>query len=169
MITAVRTAAAGLCALVVLYWLGVAWRDASGGGFRALLVLLGALAVSLAIAAGVRGRANTVARALALGLGLYALAGAFLLLQWIHADSERYLWVIRQPAPCTYMGGGPGGLAVMVTAAVFAAGAMCHAFAGGISGSAVVAGLAGASVVLVATVLAMFPDPAVFAWLLGCV
>lgn len=48
-----------------------------------------------------------VLSALGLGVGVLLLTSPLALYLWIHGDHERYLWIIRGPAPYSQFGGGP--------------------------------------------------------------
>jgi hypothetical protein len=104
----------------------------------------------------------------ALGMALFAAAGPWLLSEWIHGDSNRYMWVINHGYPCSHMGSGPGMLWVYGTSLLAAWGSFVYAAASGLTVVRAVAGLGVGVVLLGATAVAMFPDPAVFARVLGC-
>lgn len=169
-----RVVGAALCVVVGLYWLGVGsgGSQTGGGGFRILVAVfiaacLGALLHPLAAP-----RIGTTALAVltvgAIGLGLFAAFGPFLLNEWIRADSDRYMWVIRHADPCSSMGGGPGMVWVFGTSWLAAIGAFMYAAALPMTPARVACGLALGAVLLGATAAAMFPEPAVFARILGC-
>ena len=107
--------------------------------------------------------------AVALSLAVYAAAGPWLLSLWIHADFDRYAWVIHQGDPCSDMGGGPGMLWVFGTSWLAAVGAVVYAGTSRLSAPHVVGGLGLGAALLGATAAAMFPNPAVFARVLGCI
>jgi hypothetical protein len=170
----IRVAAASLWALVGVYWLAVGSAGSRDGvGFRLLvgvftgLALAGALYGIVGSRTGLQqGRAGVVVAAI--GVALFAAAGPWFLNEWIRGDSERYVWLIHQGYPCSSMGGGPGMLWVFGTSALAAVGAFGHAVTSGLTVIRVVAGLGLGSGLLGATAIAMFPDPAVFARILGC-
>ena len=93
----------------------------------------------------------------------------WLLSLWIHADFDRYAWVIHQGDPCSGMGGGPGMLWVFGTSWLAAVGAVVYAGTSRLSAPHVVGGLGLGAALLGATAAAMFPNPAVFARVLGCI
>ena len=101
-------------------------------------------------------------------LALYAALGPWLLSQWVHGDSDRYLWVIRHVDPCSSMGGGPGMVWVFGTSWLAAAGAFLYAATFPLTARPVLVGLGLGAALLGATAAAMFPDPAIFARVLGC-
>jgi hypothetical protein len=94
---------------------------------------------------------------------------AALLYQWTRGDFDRYVWIIRQVQPCSSMGGGPGTLWMLATSVAVAVSALVYATASGIDHPTVVAGILGAALLTFATALAMFPEAAVHARVLGCV
>jgi hypothetical protein len=104
----------------------------------------------------------------ALGLALFAAVGPWLLSEWIHGDSDRYVWVINQGYPCSHMGSGPGMLWVYGTSWLAAIGALVYVAASGLTVARGVAGLGVGVAALVTTTAAMFPDPTIFARVLGC-
>ena len=163
-----RLVGVALCALVVLYWAGLAWTEPAGGGFKVLLAILALLVLTMAIALGAGRAVRSLSRSAGLALALYAPSGMLLLIRWIHDDFDRYLWIIRQLAPCTYMGGGPGALWVIVTSLMFALGAGLYALAGGITRRAAVVGVVSGATVTALTAAAMYPEPSIFARILGC-
>lgn len=169
-----RVAAATLCVLVGLYWLGVSSppSQTGGGGFRLLLVIFTCVWLAAAtypfVARRIGAAASSVLPVIALGLALFAAVGPWLLGEWIHADSERYLWVIRHVDPCSAMGGGPGMVWVFGTSWVAAAGAFLYAATFPLTAARVAAGLSLGAGLLALTAAAMFPDPAIFARVLGC-
>jgi hypothetical protein len=169
-----RVAACVLCVLVGLYWLEVGSRASTegGDGFRLLVGIFTFVWVAAALYPLVARRigvsALSVLPAVALGLALFAAAGPWLLNQWVHADSERYVWVISNVDPCSSMGGGPGMLWVFGTSWLAAAGAFLYAATFPLTAPRVVAGLGLGAALLGATAAAMFPDPSVFAGALGC-
>jgi hypothetical protein len=170
----IRVAAASLCVLVGLYWLGVGSAGSRGGaGFLALVVVFTCVSLAGAAYAIVASRGfhtgHPVVAIGALGLALFAVVGPWLLNEWIRGDSDRYIWVIRQGYPCSHMGGGPGTLWVFGTSWLAALGSFIYAVASGLIVSRVVAGLGLGAFLLAATAAAMFPDPAIFARLLGCI
>jgi hypothetical protein len=103
-----------------------------------------------------------------LGLALFAAVGPWLLSEWIRGDSERYVWVINQGYPCSNMGSGPGMLWVYGTSWLAALGALAYAASYGLTPLRIAAGLGVGAPLLGVTAAAMFPDPAVFANVLGC-
>ena len=103
-----------------------------------------------------------------IGLALFPALGPWLLNEWVHADSARYLWVISSVDPCSSMGGGPGMVWVFGTSWLAAAGAFLYAATFPLTAARVVAGLGLGAILVGATAAAMFPDPAVFARVLGC-
>jgi hypothetical protein len=107
-------------------------------------------------------------RATALGLGVFAASHAALLYEWTRGDFGRYVWVIHQAQPCSSMGGGPGTLWVLATSVAFAVAALSYATAGGIDRGTTVIGICIAAILTLATAVAMFPDPIVYARVLGC-
>jgi len=170
----IRVAAAAICVLVGLYWLSVGYAGStSGGGFRLLVAIFTCVWVGAAIYPLVpRGFGVAVAwvfPAVALSLAVYAAAGPWLLSLWIHADFDRYAWVIHQGDPCSGMGGGPGMLWVFGTSWLAAVGAVVYAGTSRLSAPHVVGGLGLGAALLGATAAAMFPNPAVFARVLGCI
>jgi hypothetical protein len=160
-----RVAAAVLCVLVGLYWLavGVGASREGGGGFRVLVGVFTVVWIAAALYPLVARRigppTSSILPAIALGLALFSAAGPWLLNQWVHADSERYVWVISNVDPCSSMGGGPGMLWVFGTSWLAAAGAFLYAATFPLTVGAALLG---------ATAAAMFPDPSVFAGVLGC-
>jgi hypothetical protein len=169
-----RVATAALCVLVGVYWLAVGSGSsrAGGGGFRLLVgtftVVWIAAAVYPFFARRIGAAALSVLPVIALGSTLFAALGPWLLREWVHGDSARYVWVISHVDPCSSMGGGPGMVWVFGTSWIAAAGAFLYATAFPLTGPRVVAGLALGVALLGATAAAMFPDPAVFARVLGC-
>lgn len=118
-------------------------------------------------------RVRTVAFGFAVGslaLFVFAAGGPLLLWLWTRGDSERYFWVIHQGYPCSAMGGGPGSLAVLATSWLTAIAALAYAATSSLPLPRVIA-LGGGigALVLAATAAAMFPDPTVFARVIGCV
>jgi hypothetical protein len=171
-----RVVAAALCVLVGLYWLGVgsAGSHTGGGGFRILVaVFIGfwlAAAVYPLVARRIGGAAAlSILPVVAIGLGLFAAAGPWLLNEWVRGDSDRYLWVISNVDPCSGMGGGPGMVWVFGTSWLAAFGALTYAATFRLTVLRVVAGLGLGALLLAATAAAMFPDPAIFARVLGCI
>jgi hypothetical protein len=170
-----RVAAAALCILVGVYWLGVgsAGSRPGGGGFRLLVGIFTCVWLAAAIYPFIARRSGAAALSavpvIALGLGLFAALGPWLLSEWVHADSERYPWVISQLDPCSSMGGGPGMLWVFGTSWLAAVGALIYAATFPLTAPRVVGGLGLGAALLGATAAAMFPDPAVFARILGCI
>jgi hypothetical protein len=170
----IRVAAASLCVLVGLYWLaaGSAGAPTGGGGFRLLVSIFVAVWLAAAMYPLVARRIGTaplsILPVVALGLGLFAALGPWLLSEWVHGDYERYVWVIRQVDPCSSMGGGPGMLWVFGTSWLAAAGAFVYAATFPLTAPRVAGGLGLGAGLLAATAAAMFPDPAVFARILGC-
>jgi hypothetical protein len=114
------------------------------------------------------GAASSVVPVIALGLGLFAALGPWLLNDWIRGDFDRYVWVIHQADPCSGMGGGPATLWVFGTSWLAAIGAFLYAATSPLTATRVIGGLGLGAALLGATAAAMFPDPAVFARLLGC-
>ena len=171
----IRVAAAALCVLVGWYWLavGTAGTTAGGGGFRLLVGIFTCVWLAAAMYPFVPRRigaaALSVIPVIAVGLGLFAAVGPWLLSQWVHADYERYVWVISRLDPCSAMGGGPGMLWVIGTSWLAAVGAFMYAATFPLTAPRVVGGLGLGAALLGATAAAMFPDPAVFAHVLGCV
>jgi hypothetical protein len=171
----IRVASAALCVLVGLYWLavGTAGSRPGGDGFRVLVAIFTAVWLTAAMYPLAARRMGTAALAVlpvsAIGIGLFAAVGPWLLSHWIHADFERYVWVIRQADPCSGMGGGPGMLWVFGTSWLAAAGALTYAITFPLTATRIVGGLGLGGALLAATAAAMFPNPAVFARILGCV
>ncbi len=170
-----RIVSAGCCALIALYWLGVAAAFGPRAISPSFPLLLAALAIGSLLAmisasavGTALGRADGAFRAAALGLGLFAPAHAFLLYGWTRGDSERFVWVIRQAEPCSGMGGGPGGLWAGAMSIAFAVFAASYALRRGPTRRGLRAGLAIASGLTLATAAAMFPDPTIYARILGC-
>jgi hypothetical protein len=112
--------------------------------------------------------ASSTLPVVALGLGFFAAAGPWLLNEWIRADSDRYLWIISHVDPCSGMGGGPGMLWVFGPSWLAALGALAYAATFPLTARRVLGGLGLGVALLGATAAAMFPDPAVFARILGC-
>jgi hypothetical protein len=171
----IRVAAAGICVLVGLYWLGVgsAGSPPGGGGFRLLVgifICAWLIAAAYPLVAPRIGTATapSVLPVTALGLALFAAVGPWLLNDWIRGDSDRYVWVISQADPCSGMGGGPGMVWVFGTSWLAAVGALMYATTFPLTGPRVVGGLGVGAALLAATAAAMFPDPAIFARVLGC-
>jgi hypothetical protein len=169
-----RVVGAALSLVVGLYWLGVGsgGSQTGGGGFRVLVAVFTAACLAALLYPLAAPRMGTTALAVlpvgAIGLGLFAAFGPFLLNEWIRADSDRYLWVIRHADPCSSMGGGPGMLWVFGTSWLAAIGAFIYAAAFSLTPARVAGGLALGALLLGATAAAMFPEPAVFAGILGC-
>lgn len=170
--TVMRVSGAGLCALIGLYWIVVAgsgWPDA--GWCFWVFLWVATLAPLLAVAVTVRGPdrgRDALVRAGALGIALFAIAGPFLLNEWIRGgDGVRYSWIIHQRFPCSTMGGGPGFLWVAGTAWLYGIGALVFATAGRSGPMQLREGVAVGAALVAMTGLAMFPEPSVFAWLLG--
>jgi hypothetical protein len=170
----IRLAAAAICVLVGLYWLSVGYvgSHTSGGGFRLLVAIFTSAWLAAALYPLVPRRIGVAAAwvfpVVALGLGVFAAVGPWLLSQWIHADFDRYVWVIRQGDPCSGMGGGPGMIWVFGTSWLAAVGALVYAGTSRLSAPRVVGGLGLGAAMLGATAAAMFPNPALFARILGC-
>jgi hypothetical protein len=169
-----RVAAAALGVIVGLYWLGQSGAGSreGGGGFRLLVAIftgfwLLAAAYPL-VARRIGAAAPSVLPVVALSVALFAAAGPWLLNHWVHADSARYAWVISHVDPCSSMGGGPGMVWVFGTSWIAAAGAFLYAATFPLNAARVVAGLALGAGLLALTAAAMFPDPGIFARLLGC-
>ena len=161
--------------LVGLYWLAVgnAGWPISGSGFRFLVAIftgfwLGA-ALYPVVARRVAAGAGSFVVVVALGLALFSLAGPWLLNDWIRGDFDRYVWVIHQAQPCSGMGGGPGMLWVFGTSWLAAFAAFVYAATFPLTVHRVAGGLGFGVALLLATAAAMFPDPSVFARVLGCV
>ncbi len=160
--------------LVGLYWLAVgnAGRPISGSGFRLLVPVFTGFWLGAALYAFVARRVAAGAAwfvvVVALGLALFAFAGPWLLNDWIRGDHERNVWVIRQAQPCSGMGGGPGMLWVFGTSWLGAFAALVYAATFPLTVHRVAGGLALGAALLGVTAVAMFPDPAVFARVLGC-
>lgn len=112
--------------------------------------------------------ASSVPPIIALGFGLFAAVGPWLLNDWIRGDFDRYVWVIHQAQPCSGMGGGPGTLWVFGTSWLAAIGAFLYAATSRLTAPRVIGGFGLGAALLGATAAVMFPDPAVFARLLGC-
>lgn len=169
-----RVAAAALCVLVGFYWLSVGSGASrtGGGGFRLLVGIFTfvwvAAAVYPLVARRIGAATLSVLPVIALSVALFAAVGPWLLNQWVHADSARYLWVISHVDPCSSMGGGPGMLWVFGTSWLAAAGALLYASTFPLTAPRVVGGLVFGAALLGATAAAMFPDPAIFASVLGC-
>ncbi|HEV8536872.1 MAG TPA: hypothetical protein VGR87_14290 [Candidatus Limnocylindria bacterium] len=155
-----------------VYWLGVGSAGSRPGG-TGFLVLVATFAVAW-LAAGLhalarpRGRAPAMVAVAALGLAVFAAVGPILLNAWIRGDYDRFIWVIRQKAPCDSMGGGPGTLWVFGTSWLAAAAATAYAVASGLDARRVAYGVAVGTSLCLVTALAMFPAPEVFAFVLGC-
>jgi hypothetical protein len=168
-----RVAAAALCVLVGYYWLSVGGASrVGGGGFRLLVGIFTFVWIAGAlypfVARRIGAAALTVLPVIALGLAVFAAVGPWLLNHWVHADSERYAWVISHVDPCSSMGGGPGMVWVFGTSWIAAAGAFLYAATFPLNASRVVGGIGFGASLLSLTAAAMFPDPAVFARALGC-
>lgn len=169
--TALLVMFAGFCTLIALYWLVVGSAGARGGVGLQLLVLILGLATASALGAAVlAGRRETrVPSAVvvgAVGLAILAALGPFLLMEWRGGD--RYIWVIQQGYPCDSMGSGPGALWVFATSWLFALAALGYAWVAEATLRQRLAGLVLGAVLVALTFAAMFPDPRLFAWLLGC-
>jgi hypothetical protein len=156
-----------------LYWLAVGSAGSRDGiGFRVLVAVFtgvsiaGALYTVVALRGDRRGHALVVVAAI--GLGLFAAVGPWLLNDWIRGDFDRYVWVIRRGQPCSSMGGGPGMLWVFGTSWLAAIGALIYAATFPVTVPRVVGGLGLGAALLGATAAAMFPDPAIFDRVLGC-
>jgi hypothetical protein len=169
-----RVAAAALGVFVGLYWLGQsgAGSPAGGDGFRLLVAIFTGFWLVAGIypltARRIGAAGSSVLPVIAFGLALFAAVGPWLLSEWIRADSERYLWVISHVDPCSSMGGGPGMLWVFGTSWVAAAGAFLYGATFPLTGARVAAGLGLGAGLVALTAAAMFPDPAIFARVLGC-
>ena len=112
--------------------------------------------------------ALTILPVVALGVGLFAAAGPWLLNEWIRGDSERYGWVISHAEPCGSMGGGPGMLWVFGTSWLVALAAFVYTATFRLTARRVLGGMGLGLALLAATAAAMFPDSSVFARVLGC-
>ena len=169
-----RAAFAAFCVLTASYWLSVTMASFHPGG-QGLRVLL--VAMVLACAAGVLVALVRARSLVAMGtdvgsvaLCIFAFGGPLLLWLWTRGDSERYVWVIQQGYPCSAMGGGPGSLWVLATSWLTAIAALAYATTTSFPQSRVVAFGGGiGALLLAATAAAMFPDPSVFAYVIGCV
>lgn len=103
-------------------------------------------------------------------LFVFAAGGPLLLWLWTRGDGERYFWVIHQGYPCSAMGGGPGSLWVLATSWLTAIAALAYAATSSLRLPRVIAFGGGiGALLLAATAVAMFPDPTVFARVIGCV
>jgi hypothetical protein len=158
-----------------LYWLAVgsAGSRPGGGGFRLLVAAFTfvwlAAAVYPLVARRMRiGPASPVLPVVGLGLAVFAAAGPWLLNDWIRGDFDRYAWVIHQGWPCSSMGGGPGMLWVFGTSWLAAFGALAYAASHGLTPLRLAAGLGVGAPLLGVTAATMFPEPAIFARVLGC-
>jgi hypothetical protein len=169
-----RIASAALCVLVGLYWLSVGSgaSRSGGGGFRLLVGIFTFVWLAAAIYPFVARRigpaASSVVPVIALGIGVFAAIGPWLLSEWVHGDSARYVWVISHVDPCSSMGGGPGMVWVFGTSWIAASGAVLYATTFPLSAPRVIGGLGLGIGLLALTAAAMFPDPAIFARVLGC-
>jgi hypothetical protein len=168
-----RVATAALCVLVGCYWLSVGGASRAGGdGFRLLVGAFTAVWIAAAVYPFTAGRiaraALPVLPVIALGSAVFAALGPWLLNEWVHGDSARYAWVISHVDPCSSMGGGPGMLWVFGTTWIAAAGAFLYATTFPLTAPRVVGGIGLGAALLALTAAAMFPDPAVFARVLGC-
>ena len=170
----VRLAAALLCVVVALYSLGIAVAPygSSTLALPALLFLLAAgsflALVSAAAISVTAGRIDSAFRACALGLGTFAFTHGWLWWTWRSADHTRYLWIIRQGAPCSAMGGGPGSLWLLVMSVVFGGGAIAYAVSAHPTRGTVSAGIVLGILLTIGTALAMFPAPETYARIVGC-
>lgn len=169
-----RVVAAALCLLVGLYWLAVGSAGSRGGaGFLTLVGAFTCVCLAGALYATFVARVHALSRpgvaVGALGLALFAAAGPWLLREWIRGDYDRYVWVIQQGYPCSHMGSGPGILWVFGTSWLAAVGALVYAATFHLTVLRVFAGLSLGVALLAATAAAMFPDPAIFARVLGCI
>ena len=130
----IRVAAAALCVLVGLYWLGQsgAGTPTGGGGFRLLdAIFIGFWLVAAMYplrAQRIGTGASTILPVVALGVGLLAVVGPWLLNNWISADFDRYVWVIHHVDPCSGLGGGPGMLWTIGTSGLAASPVSSAAF-----------------------------------------
>lgn len=168
-----RAAASALCVLVGFYWLSVGGASqAGGGGFRVLVGIFTAIWIAAAVTPFVASKIGLAALpvfpVIALGFAVFAAVGPWILNQWVHADSARYAWVISHVDPCSSMGGGPGMLWVFGTSWIAAAGAFLYAATFPLTGPRLVGGIGLGIALLALTAAAMFPDPTVFARILGC-
>jgi hypothetical protein len=170
-----RVATAAICIAVGLYWLAVgsAGSRPGGGGFRVLVAIFTCFWAGAAVYRLVARRfrihwPSSTLPVLALAVAVFAAVGPWVLNEWIRGDSDRNLWIIRQIDPCSSMGGGPGMVWVFGTSWLAAAGAFLYAATFPLSATRVVAGLGLGAALLGATAAAMFPDPAFFARVLGC-
>lgn len=172
---ALRVIAAGLCGIVAAYWVIVGQGSRFGYISSNFAVLIGLLALGCTFAALAATKAPFIARfagalrVIGLAIGIFALAHAWLLYQWIHGDGDRSVWVIHQAQPCSAMGGGPGGLFVLVTSVLFGLAALVYALRGGLTSTQAWSGVGLAIALVAITAIAMFPDPTVYARVLGCI
>lgn len=171
-----RVVGAAICLLVGLYWLGVvsAGSQSGGAGFRILVAAFMCFWLAAAVYPLVAPRIGAAAApsalpVVAIGLGLFAAAGPWLLNGWVRGDPDRYVWVISNVNPCSGMGGGPGMAWVFGTSWLAAIGAFMYAGTLPLTASRVLGGLGLGVGFLAATAAAMFPEPAIFARVLGCI
>jgi hypothetical protein len=169
----IPVASALLCALVGIYWLAASSAGANAGapGFRILLGLFTAFWLGAAVAPLTPRSAQISASlsAATLGVALFAAVGPVLLAVWTRTDYVRFVWIIEQGPPCSSMGGGPGMLWVFGTSWLVAIAATVYATAAGLTVRGTGWGTGFGLTLIAATVLAMFPAPAVLAFALGCV
>ena len=158
-----------------LFWLAVGsvGSPAGGGGFRLLVgiflcfwLVAGAHAL---VTRRAEDRTGSYLSVIALGLALFAAVGPLLLATWARTDYVRFVWIVEQGEPCSKMGGGPGALFVLVSSWLVAIAAATYAIAGHLTVQRAGLGIALGMALCGATAAAMFPVPAVFAFILGCV
>lgn len=164
-----RLVAAGLCLLVIVYWLavGLSGWDQESGRFRLLLTVLLVLILAAVIRTVSIGRADAAVSVGAIALGVLAGLGPVLLNEWIRGG-DRYVWIINQNYPCSTMGGGPGFIWVTGTSVLFALGAFAFGWSNSDTSSRQ-RGIAAGLGLVGLTAVAMFPRPEIFATLLGCI
>ncbi len=160
---------AGLACLAALAGLLLLSLVRSVPTATSLQLVLGAASVfALLLAANaIRPMSDAAARGIALALGLLAASDAVLLDRWLRGDSERFLWVMHQSGPCSYSGG-KAALYVGVLTLTFGLALCGYAVDGGIGRRPVLIAVGAASALALLTALAMFPDPTIFARILGC-
>jgi len=150
--------------------LGAARLASGGGGFLGLVaVFTGAWLVAALYPIFSRARPNPLLAIGSLGVAIFAAAGPVLLYAWTRGDADRAVFVIYQGSPCSSMGGGPGSLFVLATSWLVAFAAFAYAVASGPTPQRLLAGFGLGLGLCALTAAAMFPDPAVFARVLGCV